>query len=181
MKSQEVLDYIDNLIFNQTGKHLDNLQFSILKGISEGKKYPDIAKEYKCTKGHVKDEAYELWHILSKALGEDVNRSNFYATVERLKFTNQSFKSIIGHTVNVDNNINFCPTSQKEETAITNDNFVEDQINSSNHKNGYQLIIEQAQKRVKLETIPNLLKIGLTPQQIAEALGLSLEEVEENI
>ena len=36
MESQDLLDYIDNLVFTQTGKHLYNLQntrISILKNI----------------------------------------------------------------------------------------------------------------------------------------------------
>jgi hypothetical protein len=61
MESQDLLDYIDNLVFTQTGKHLDNLQFSTLTGVLNGQKYPDIARDYNCTKGHVKDKAYELW------------------------------------------------------------------------------------------------------------------------
>jgi hypothetical protein len=117
MKSQEVLDYIDNLVFSDTGQHLDNLQFSILKGVLNGKKYPEIAKEYNCTKGHVRDEAYELWGILSKVLGEDVHNSNFRAVVERLRLGNikssivGSQSSIIGNTV-IDN-IHFYPNTSK--------------------------------------------------------------------
>ncbi len=34
-------------------------QVEILKGVLNGQKYPEIAKQYKCTKGHVKDEAYK--------------------------------------------------------------------------------------------------------------------------
>jgi hypothetical protein len=179
-ESQEVLNYIDSLVFKQTGKHLDNLQFSILKGVLNGKKYSKIAEEYNCGKGHLRDKACQLWHILSDSLGEEVNRANFYATIERLNSNNHIN---IGHTFNVDNNINFCPNTSKEKTDIIDDNLEsENQIISSNHENnGYQIIIEQAQKKVKLETIPKLVKIGLTAEQIAESLELTLDEVEKII
>lgn len=180
MKSQ-VLDYLDNLVFKETGEHLDSLQVSILKGVYNSEKYSEIAKNHKCSKGHVKDEAYELWRILSKTLGEDINKSNFCATIERLGITNYQ-SPIVGNRFKV-NSINFCGNSplNDDNSLINNDTEEVNNENSSNPKNGYQLIIEQAQKKAKLETIPNLLKIGLTAEQIAEALGLSLEEVEENI
>jgi len=187
MKSQ-VLDYLDNLVFNETGKHLDSLQVSILKGVYNSEKYSEIAKNHKCSKGHVKDEAYELWRILSKTLGEDINKSNFCATIERLGITNTNshlFSNTQSHLFNPIqvNSINFCrnPELNDDNSLINNDTEEVNNQNSSNPKNGYQLIIEQAQKKAKLETIPKLLKIGLTAEQIAEALGLSLEEVEENI
>jgi hypothetical protein len=179
MPSQELLDYIDNLVFSNTGKHLDNLQFSILTGVLNGKKYPDIAKDYNCSKGHVKDKAYELWNILSKVLGENINKSNFSATIKRLGFSN--CQSIIGHKVRVDS-MNFCPNSSKEEPAIINDDFEEaNQNNGSQTQNHYKTIIEQTEKKTKLETIPKLVKIGLTAEQIAEMLELPLNEVEEII
>jgi len=36
MEWQAVLQAIDELIFRQTGKHLDNLQAAILKGVLDG-------------------------------------------------------------------------------------------------------------------------------------------------
>ncbi len=59
MNWETVLQSIDELVFKQTRKHLDSLQVEILKGVLNGQKYPEIAKQYKCTKGHVKDEAYK--------------------------------------------------------------------------------------------------------------------------
>jgi len=59
MDWETVLQSIDELVFNQTRKHLDSLQVEILRGVFNGQKYPEIAKKYKCSKGHVKDEAYK--------------------------------------------------------------------------------------------------------------------------
>jgi len=83
MEWQAVLKSIDELVFQQTGKHLDNMQLAILKGVLNGQKYAELAERYKCTMGHVKDEGYELWQVLSELLGEELNKSNFCDTVER--------------------------------------------------------------------------------------------------
>jgi hypothetical protein len=55
MSWQEVLKYVDDLLFAQTGQHLDDLQIAILRGVFENQKYAQIAKESHCTEGHVKD------------------------------------------------------------------------------------------------------------------------------
>ena len=187
MEPQDVLDYVDyvdNLVCAKTQKHLDNLQVSILKGVLNDQKYSEIADDYKCTKGHVKDKAYELWGILSKSLGiENINRHNFRTTVEKLKFTNSqsiighkpNTQSIIGHKVRIDN-MNFCPNTSKEKPIIDNDLIEDEQANFDP-----QIIVEQAQKQAKLEIIPKLLKTGLTPEQIAETLDLPIDQVKQVI
>ena len=91
MNCQEVLKYVDDLLFSQTGQHLDSLQIAILRGVFENQKYAHIAKEYNCTEGHVKDEAYALWQKLSETLQENLNKSNFRATIERNVITNSAF------------------------------------------------------------------------------------------
>lgn len=90
MDTQEVLKFADELVFAKTGKHLDNLQEAILRGTVQGKRYSKIAEENNCTEGHVKDVASEFWKILSEVLGEEVSKSNFRATLERLRFSNVS-------------------------------------------------------------------------------------------
>ncbi|MCP2731631.1 NB-ARC domain-containing protein [Limnofasciculus baicalensis] len=88
MDVKEVLRLADDLIFTKTGKHLDDLEQAILRGTVQGEKYSKIAEENHCTHGHVKDVASQLWNILSQELGEDVRKSNFRATLERLQFSN---------------------------------------------------------------------------------------------
>jgi hypothetical protein len=46
---------MDEMVFKQTGKHLDSLQVAILKGVLNGQRYAEIAKEFNCTPGHTKD------------------------------------------------------------------------------------------------------------------------------
>jgi hypothetical protein len=60
----------------------------ILRGTLQGQKYSKIADESHCSEGHIKDIASELWKLLSEVLGEEVNKSNFRVTFERLKFSN---------------------------------------------------------------------------------------------
>ncbi|AFZ10366.1 ATPase [Oscillatoria nigro-viridis PCC 7112] len=88
MDVQEVLKLADDLVFINTGKHLDNLQEVILRGTLQGQKYSKIADESHCSEGHIKDIASELWQLLSEVLGEEVNKSNFRVTFERLKLSN---------------------------------------------------------------------------------------------
>lgn len=161
MNSQELVSYLDELIFSSTGRHIDSLQMSILKGVLNGQKYADIAKEYNCSKGHAKDEAYKLWQLLSDTLGQDINKSNFRATVERMIAKN--FQGI-GNIAQI-NQLNFCPNSYPD-IEENNDIIPDDQI-----------IIDSIQKKTKRETIPRLVKLGLNVEQIAEVLELSIQEV----
>ncbi|WP_017292705.1 hypothetical protein [Geminocystis herdmanii] len=112
METQELINYLDELLVSQTGKHLDNLQLSILKGVLNGQKYADIAEEYCCTNGHTKDKAYELWKILSEALGEDINKSNLKATIERLGIANNYSK--LFNPVQI-GEINLCSNKRENE------------------------------------------------------------------
>jgi hypothetical protein len=77
MDIQEVLKVADHLVFNHTGKHLDDLQKTILEGVWQGKKYTDIAEKIPYSEGYVRDTASDLWKILSELAGEDINKSNF--------------------------------------------------------------------------------------------------------
>ncbi|MFB2919787.1 MULTISPECIES: hypothetical protein [Aerosakkonema] len=181
MDTTEVLKYLDELVFAQTGKHLDSLQRAIIKGVISGRKYADIAKEYQCTRGHAKDEAYALWQLLSEALGEDLNKSNFRACVERLGFYNSQYKSkIFGHSI-VGSNINFCPNPSEANEKSQLENLESIISETPTPVNGKSNNIETGRKLAKLETIPRLIKIGLTAEQIAQVLDLPLEEVQEKM
>lgn len=77
MELEESVKWIDDEIFAKTGKRLDSLQISILEATSQGKKYPEIAEEYKFSNDHVRKAAWKLWKLLSEVLGETVSQSNF--------------------------------------------------------------------------------------------------------
>ena len=91
---EEILRFTDELIFANTGKYLDGLQQSIVLAAWQGEKYAKIAEKFDCTEGHVKDVASELWKLLSKALGKNVNKSNFKAILERLRISIVSSNSV---------------------------------------------------------------------------------------
>lgn len=174
----EVLKYLDELMFAQTGKHLDSLQMAIIKGVLKGQKYADIAKEYQCTRGHAKDEAYALWKILSEALGEDLNKSNFRASVERLAFYNS--QQNIGNYV-IGGNINNCSKPSQVNKKSELENLESIITETPTDINGTSNNIETGRKLAKWETIPRLVKVGLTAEQIAQVLDLPLEEVEKKL
>jgi hypothetical protein len=161
MDAQELVSYLDELLFSSTGERIDSLQVAILKGVLKGRKYADIAQEFNCSAGHTKDEAYKLWQILSDALGEEITKSNFRARIEKITATNSN---LFGSPVQI-GKINLCPNPSS--ILEKNDDVIGDE----------QIIFESAQKKIKRETIPRLVKLGLTAEQIAEALDLPLQEV----
>jgi hypothetical protein len=165
MNTQELVSYLDELLFSSTGERIDSLQVAILKGVLKGQKYADIAQEFNCSAGHAKDEAYKLWQILSDALGEEITKSNFRARIEKITATNSN---LFGSPVQI-GKINLCPNPSS--MLEKNDDVIRDN----------QIVIESAQKKIKRETIPRLVKLGLTAEQIAEALDLPLPEVKKII
>lgn len=104
MNLQEILILADELVFTSTGKHLDNLQQEVLKGILEGKRYGNIANEKEYSEGYIRDLASQLWQILSQELGENINKSNFKSTIERI----YNDKYSTNFVNNNNNNINLC-------------------------------------------------------------------------
>ena len=161
MNSQDLVSYLDELIFSSTGKHIDSLQVAILKGVLNGQKYADIAEDYNCSSGHVKDEAYKLWQLLSDTLGEEINKSNFCATIERITATNNN---LFGNPVQI-GEINLCSNSATD--IEDNDDIINDD----------KIIVEAIEKKTKRNMIPKLVKLGLNTEQIAEALELNIQEV----
>jgi DNA-binding NarL/FixJ family response regulator len=165
MDTQELVSYLDDLLFSSTGERIDSLQVAILKGVLKGQKYADIAQEFNCSAGHAKDKAYKLWQTLSDVLGEEITKSNFRARIEKITATNSK---VFRNTIQI-GKFNLCSNSSPDIEEI-DDVIMEDQS-----------ILESGQKIIKRETIPRLVKLGLTAEQIAEALDLPLTEVQKII
>jgi hypothetical protein len=72
----EVLQLADDLVFAKTGKHLDYLQEAILRGTLQERTYSQIADEVYSSTSHVRNVGYELWKILSSALGKNISKTN---------------------------------------------------------------------------------------------------------
>jgi hypothetical protein len=119
MTVNKALQYVDRLIVEQTGKHLDNLQKAVIEGTWQRQSYKDIAQEHHATKNHVGDVGYKLWQLLSEQLGEDINKLNFRSTIERLRL-NESAVIIQNHSEN-NNSFNVCnypyQTTQKSQES----------------------------------------------------------------
>ena len=117
MNVTEILQFADQLVFAQKGKHLDDLQKTVITGVYEGKTYDTIAEECHRSESRVRSAGRRLWKILSESLGEDINKHNFCWTIERI--ADNKFVSV------GNNNINYCPnhsqkSSDKPEDNITN-------------------------------------------------------------
>ncbi|MEK0191116.1 MAG: ATPase [Oscillatoriales cyanobacterium] len=83
MDVEEILEFADHLVFAMTGKHLDNLQKAILRGAWDNQKYKEIARHHHRSEIYVKEVGFRLWRLLSNVLGEELNKTNFRAALER--------------------------------------------------------------------------------------------------
>ena len=88
MNLKEMLNVADRIVFEKTGQHLDDLQAAVLRGTLQREKYKEIAKNFDCSESRIREIGSELWQILSEELGEDVSKSNFRSTMERLQNSN---------------------------------------------------------------------------------------------
>ncbi len=113
----EVLQLVDRLVEKQTGEHLDDLEKAVIKGLWEGKTYSEIAGDcgYKSS-NYIGDVSRKLYKILSEQLeGEDVNKSNFCWTLERVINSPQFVGLINSH-------INWCSNHPQAEENESIDN-----------------------------------------------------------
>jgi AAA ATPase domain len=95
MDASKFLELADGLVFDSTGKHLDDLEIAIIQGVCENKKYADIAKEYGYTEGHVNDVASNLWQVFSGIVGQRVRKANFRSSLQIYQSSITSTASIV--------------------------------------------------------------------------------------
>jgi hypothetical protein len=157
MNVQEALDFADEVVFAKTGKHLDDMQVGVIEGVLKRQKYGDIAQALNCTEGYAKDVGYELWELFSDAFGEEVNKLNLRsALIRKSRIINVTGGVITGHHVahnHVIGSLNIC-TSQEESPEFL-----------------------RGKQQAKIEAIQRLQAVGLTDEQIAQCLDLTLEEI----
>ena len=85
MDVQDALDFVDRLIYDQTGKHLNDLEREVFIGSWSGKIYEEI---YPINPDYIeKDVGYKLWKKLSNVLGEKVSKKNFKGAIARSQAT----------------------------------------------------------------------------------------------
>ncbi|PAX51563.1 AAA-like domain-containing protein [Brunnivagina elsteri] len=84
MNFDEGLRIVDAAIFSKINRHLKDVEILVLKGSWQGLNYDEIAiHEGYAAKYLRQDVGFKLWKLLSDALGEEVNKTNFQAAVER--------------------------------------------------------------------------------------------------
>ncbi|MEG4530787.1 NB-ARC domain-containing protein [Microcoleus sp. D2_18a_D3] len=88
MNLKEMLNVADRIVLEKTGQHLDDLQEAVLRGTLQRETYKEIAKDFNCSESRIREIGSELWQILSEELGEDVSKTNFRSTMERLQNSN---------------------------------------------------------------------------------------------
>jgi hypothetical protein len=124
MTITEVLQIVDRLVEKQTGEHLDDLEKAVVKGLWQGKTYSEIADEcgYQ-SKNHIGDVSRKLFKILSEELDEDIKKSNFCWTIERLvnsfNLTNSS-QQVLGL---INTHINLCSNNPTDLSRNTEETF----------------------------------------------------------
>lgn len=149
MDVNEVLQFMDRLMLEHTGKHLDDVQRAVIEGTWQKQTYGDMAQEFKFNKNYVGDVGAGLWQLLSEVLGEEVKKTNFRSTLERLGLADSPI-IIQSHNTNNSNSFNIC-------TKANQDNCVQ-----KNNKNQsyYDLtfapqIINFYNRKTELETLSN--------------------------
>ncbi len=84
----QAIEYADQLLYDQTGRHLSDLQSYIIQESWQGRTYGQVASLAGYSEGHVKDVASQLWRLLSKALGERITKGNLRSRlINRIKRT----------------------------------------------------------------------------------------------
>ncbi|MEG4507863.1 hypothetical protein QUA81_30035 [Microcoleus sp. F6_B4] len=157
MNVKEALAFADEVVFAKTGKHLDDMQVGVIEGVLKRQKYGDIAQTLNCTEGYAKDVGYELWELFSDAFGEEVNKLNLRSSlIRKSRISNVTGGVITGHHVahnHVIGALNIC-TSQEESPEFL-----------------------RGKQQAKIEAIQRLQAVGLSDEQIAQCLDLTLEEI----
>jgi hypothetical protein len=81
MNFEEALEFIENLVYTKTGKHLNDLERQVFVGSWQGHTYEHI---YPLNPEYVeKDVGYKLWQKLSSVLGEKVTKKKVQGASER--------------------------------------------------------------------------------------------------
>lgn len=81
---EEVEKLVNITLFELTGKYLNNLETTVLRGSYEGKTYKEMSGiDYQTPT--LQEAGAELWDKLSNALGERVKKTNFVQALKRYK------------------------------------------------------------------------------------------------
>ncbi|WP_333410734.1 hypothetical protein [Microcoleus sp. LAD1_D5] len=162
------MQFVDEVVCANTGKHLNDLQRKIIEGILKQQKYSDIADTYGCTAGHAKDIGYKLLQMLSDVFDEPVDKRNLKSMLERqlnlnINFGDRNNNTHFGHshTINYINGCSELPTPTPTKSQPPTPDY------------------QDGTNQVKIEMAGKLRQLGLKDEQIAEVLGLAGEVVKQ--
>jgi ABC-type dipeptide/oligopeptide/nickel transport system ATPase subunit len=149
MDVNEVLQFVDRLMVEHTGKHLDDVQMAVIRGTWENQTYQDMAQQARFNKNYVGDVGAGLWQLLSEVLGEDVKKTNFRSTLERLRLADSPV--IIQSNNKSSHSFNFCtyPHQLKAQPAETRKDGIYQDIAFAPQ------IINFYNRQAELETLSN--------------------------
>ncbi|MDB9439102.1 NB-ARC domain-containing protein [Dolichospermum lemmermannii CS-548] len=129
---KEVLQFADELVFVQTGKHLDDIQDTVIKGVWQGQTYEKIAKQCHRSESHVRDVGYKLWQVFSEQLDEDINKYNFRSTFQRLHIQSSQNRNIC-HINGSNHHFHFNPQILYNTKQDNQENITKNQSQTSSH------------------------------------------------
>ncbi|MFM6835223.1 MAG: hypothetical protein ACKPKC_12125, partial [Dolichospermum sp.] len=165
MQVHELLQLVDDAVYLNTGKHLNDLQRGVIEGTLKYQKYADIAENCGCSAGHAKDVGYELLKMLSDIFGEPVDKSNLKSVLERQGNVNISSGD--------NNNRNIF------EIGCINIGSKQPKTKPDKSHSGNSKLQQRNKNKTQIEKISKLRYFGLNDEQIAEVLELPLEVIKQ--
>lgn len=164
MQVHELLQLVDEAVYLNTGKRLNDLQRGVIEGTLKYQKYADIAENCGCSAGHAKDVGYELLQMLSDIFDEPVDKSNLKSVLER-----QGNVNLFLGDKSINQNIIGCINIGSKQPKTK-----PDKNHSSNTK-----LQQRNKNKTQIEKIDKLRYFGLNDEQIAEVLELPLEVIKQ--
>lgn len=124
MTIAEVLQLVDRLVEQQRGKHLNDLEKTVVQGLWQGQTYSQISDQCGYDENYIGDVSRQIFKQLSEELDEDIKKSNFCWTIERV--INSQFVGLVNSP------INWCPPHNQTNT---NPSIADEE--DSNNQTGY--------------------------------------------
>ncbi|MCT7994060.1 NB-ARC domain-containing protein [Laspinema olomoucense] len=98
MTIAEVLQLVDRLVEQQRGKHLNDLEKTVVQGLWQGQTYSQISDKCGYDENYIGDVSRQIFKQLSEELNEDIKKSNFCWTIERV--INSQFVGLVNSPIN---------------------------------------------------------------------------------
>jgi hypothetical protein len=99
MTVAEVLQLVDRLVEQQRGKHLNDLEKTVVQGLWKGQTYSQIANEFGYDENYIGDVSRQLFKHLSEQLNQDIKKGNFCWTLERV-INSPQFVGLVNSPIN---------------------------------------------------------------------------------